>query len=54
MKKKTTKKFEKLSPIEKAAAVVAGAVYVPFAVIYELSKKPKYQSSSKKRKSKLF
>lgn len=55
MKKKTIralKKLSELSPAEKAAAVAFGAVYVPAAVIYELSKKPNYQSKPRKRRRK--
>ena len=58
MKKKTIKalkKLSKLSPAEKVAATVMGAVYVPVAVIGELSKNPRYQLKPKKRRRrKLF
>ena len=53
MKKKTIralKKLSKLSPTEKVAATVMGAVYLPVAVIWELSKKPNYQLKPKKRR----
>ena len=51
MNKKTftaLKKFSKLSPAEKTAAVAFGAVYVPIAVVFELAKT---RSKPKRRKT---
>ena len=53
MRKKTItaiKRLEKLTPAEKAVALTIGAAYLPIGVIFELSKKPKYQLAPKKRR----
>lgn len=53
MKKKTItalKRLEKLTPTGKAVAFTAATVYLPFGVIHELLKKPKYQLKPKRRR----
>lgn len=47
---KALKKIERYSPEKKALATAIGVTAFPFLVIYELSKKPRYQAKPIKRR----